>query len=156
MTNVLAFMTAGQIFIADVVAFRHHCSADDRRLEEGQSAGTGLGLAVYDWALLAETHVTCLSALMFFAVEHLVACLLAGMVVENGRASEFAADIIAEMLAACALLLADELALKVLFVSAPALNLPVLQSAYAHLVNHNFTLLAGTFMAASWTDMSAF
>lgn len=71
--NVLAFMTAWQIFVADVVAFWHHSSADDRWFEEGQTAGAGLRLTVDDWALLAETHVACLSALMFFAVEHLVA-----------------------------------------------------------------------------------
>lgn len=35
MANVLAFMTAWQLFVADVVAFGHYCSADDRWLEEG-------------------------------------------------------------------------------------------------------------------------
>lgn len=73
MTNVLALMTAWQFFVADVVALRNYSPADDGRLEEGQSAGAGLRLAVDDWALLAKTHMAGLSALMFFAVEHFVA-----------------------------------------------------------------------------------
>lgn len=155
MANVLAFMTAWQVFVTDVVAFRHHSSADNRRLEEGQTARTGLRLTVDDRTLLAKTHMTCLSALMFFAVEHLVAGLIAGMVVEDGRDSELATDIVAEMLAACSLLLADEFALEVLFISAPAFDLPALQSAHAHLVNHHFALRAGALVAASWADVAA-
>lgn len=60
------------------------------------------------------------------------------------------------MLTACSLLLADEFALEVLFVPAPALDLPVLQPAHAHLVDHDLALLAGTLVATSWTDVPAF
>lgn len=59
------------------------------------------------------------------------------------------------MLATCSFLLADELALKVLLVSAPALDLTALQSAHAHLIHHDFALRAGTLMATSWADVSA-
>lgn len=84
MAHVQASVATRQLFIADVVAFGHDSPADDRRLEESQTAGTGLRLTVNDWAPLAKAHVACLSALMFFAVEHLVAGLLAGMIVEDG------------------------------------------------------------------------
>lgn len=73
MANILAFMSTWQLFIADIVTFRHDSSAHNRRLEESQTAGTGLRLTVNDWALLAKAHVACLSAFMFFTVEHLVA-----------------------------------------------------------------------------------
>lgn len=59
------------------------------------------------------------------------------------------------MLSARSLLLADELALEVLLVPAPALDLTALQSAHAHLVHHDFALRAGTFVAASGADVPA-
>lgn len=59
------------------------------------------------------------------------------------------------MLTTGSFLLADELALEVLLVPAPAFDLTALQSAHTHLVDHDFTLRAGALVAAPWADVSA-
>lgn len=134
MTRVLAFMSTRKLFFADIIALWNQSATYNWRLEECLPAGTRLLLTVYDWAFLAETDVAGLTALVLFAVEHLVAGKLAGVVFDDGGISEPAADLVADVLSAASLLLTDKLTPEWLLVLAPAFYLAALQAANTSLL----------------------
>lgn len=82
-TDVFTFVSAGQFFIAYVLALWSESATNNGRFEESAAARAGLRLAVYNWTLFTKTHVARLSTFMFSTVQQFGAIKLARMVSQN-------------------------------------------------------------------------
>lgn len=78
-------MATRQLFVTDGFAFRNESAADDGRLEESSTTGTGLRLAVDNWAFLAETNMAGFTTLMFLTIKHSSAVEFARVIGRNWR-----------------------------------------------------------------------
>ena len=151
-------MSTVEFFIANVVAFRDKCSADDRWSQRSGSARARLRLAVDNRAFFAQPNVARFTASVLFTIQNFITGQFAFMILWQNGVSMFAANSIAVMLTTRLFPFANIIALEFVFLfgamSDVTLYFSRSHSTVTELLDCDLALWTGTVMAADRTDMS--